>query len=302
MERDENMKMKILAAAVACSMLAACGGSDNDNSVTPEDASHSVMAYDPAVRGMNASYSCDNGTSGSAGTTDNDGIVKITNTTVVNTPDTCSFTFTGATGAVDMSNGKDMSKVSYKIPRGLAKAGSIVTASPLTTLIANKLGDAEYTESAAIEVLSELGLDVTNSTGISVEQLLLNTENVLETQLSNASLVAQVRATTAVLSDVLVVSPNAPADNVAQAAKKIANEVIKTYPNYPKSGSGDDEIYLDFTADTTVINDVVSNPGKDIVITLPEAKPSKPVDTTEPPATGGTGGTGGEDNGGGTGD
>ena len=89
----------------------------------------------------------------------------------------------------------------------------------------------------------------------SVADFLRRTEEVFKTlPASEASLVS---ATAAVLSDVLVVSPDASATEISDAAVAITEEVIKSYPDYPTAPGGDD-IYLDLTEDPNFIKDVVS--------------------------------------------
>ncbi|WP_116869783.1 serine/threonine protein kinase [Vibrio splendidus] len=294
------MKYKILALSVVGAILGGCG-SDNNNSVPPEQAYRNIMAFDPAVMGMKGTYSCDNGATGSLEETNYHGVSEVTDLTVLNYPETCTFTYNATPGAKDVSNGKDMSKVSYKFPKGLANYDDLVTSSPISTLIEKELDGAAYNEATGIQVLKDLGLDslLNNGSVSSVADFLRRTDEVIKTlPASEASLVS---ATAAVLSDVLVVSPTATANELAAATESITQEVIATYPEYPKA-SGGDEIYLDLKEDPTLIEDAVKDPGN--VGTLPPPKDSEPVpdpDGGTPPPTGGTGGTGAGGAGGGTG-
>ena len=103
------MKYKILALSVVGAILGGCG-SDNNNSVPPEQAYRNIMAFDPAVMGMKGTYSCDNGATGSLEETNYHGVSEVTDLTVLNYPETCTFAYNATAGAVDVSNGKDMSK------------------------------------------------------------------------------------------------------------------------------------------------------------------------------------------------
>ena len=60
------------------------------------------------------------GATGSLEETNYHGVSEVTDITVLNYPETCTFAYNATAGAVDVSNGKDMSKVSYKFPKGLA--------------------------------------------------------------------------------------------------------------------------------------------------------------------------------------
>ena len=291
------MKYKILALSVVGALLAGCG-SDNGNSV-PSTEAYSVMAYDPAVMGMKGSFSCDDGTTGTLAATNYSGVSEVTELTVLNSPDTCAFEFQATPGAVDVSNGKDMSEVSYKFPKGLASLGKTATASPISTLLEKKLDGAPYTESAGSEIMADLGLDDLINTGVitDITDFLLRTEEVISKLPASAA--SRVLATNAVLSDVLVVSSNASASDLSAAAEAIAKKVVNDYPEYPKAPSGK-TIFLDLTENPTLVEKVVADPTETVV--LPPEKEAKPVPEPDEGTTGGTGaGTGGGGNGGGTG-
>lgn len=295
------MKYKILATMIAGILLTGCN-SDNDNSVTPAEPFRNVMAFDPAIKGMSGSFECTGGEVGNTEKTSHSGITKITHKTVFNKPETCAFTFNPTAGAVDVSNGKDMSKVSYNFPRGLANFEHLVTASPLSTLIFKELDGENYDESTAIEVLKTLGLyDLFNAGGVvSAADFLRRTQAVIE-GIEDPDLTSKVLATASILSDVLIVTPDASVSELSAAAEAITKKVIADYPDYPNNTDGD-LIYLDLAKDPTFIENVVQNPSAQIVIPDDAEKLAEPVpvDPLDPP-TGGTGGTGGGSNGGGTG-
>ncbi|CAH7487552.1 Serine/threonine protein kinase [Vibrio chagasii] len=295
------MKYKILALSVVGAILGGCG-SDNNNSVPPEQAHRNIMAFDPAVMGMKGTYICDNGATGSLEETNYYGVSEVTDITVLNYPETCTFSYNATPGAKDVSNGKDMSQVSYKFPKGLANYDDLVTSSPISTLIEKELDGQPYNNSVGSDVLVALGLGelLNNGSISSVADFLRRTEEVIKTlPASEASLVS---ATAAVLSDVLVVSPNSTANELALATESITDKVISENPNYPVANNGD-TIYLDLTEDPTLVEKAVADPTAP-VDDLPPPKKADPVpnpdDGTKPP-TGGTGGTGGGGNGGGTG-
>lgn len=293
------MKYKILALSVAGAILGGCG-SDNDNSVP--GAEYEIMAFDPAIMGMKGTYSCDNGVSGDLDATSFEGISTVEEAdepAVVNSPETCAFTYNATPGAVDVSNGKDMSDVSYKFPKGLATLGTTATASPISTLIEKELDGQPYNEATGIQIMEDLGLgDLLNEGSISsVADYLRRTQDVIEDlPAEDASLVS---ATNAVLSDVLVVSPDAEVDEISEATVVITEAVIEEYPEYPESQDGD-TVYLDLTEDEDFIADVIENPEDDVTIPEDAKKDAEPVpnpddDTdTDTDTTGATGVTGGD--------
>ncbi|WP_392339368.1 hypothetical protein [Moritella marina] len=291
------MKIKLLAVAVAGILLSGC---NDDNG---EANSLSVQAFDPAVQNMTASVICTDGTSEGGIKTGYDGNAKFFELTTLVSPETCAFTFTGGADAVDVSNGKSMEGVTYTIPRGMVETGSPVTASPMTTLIAKELAATgqTYTEETAEVVLISLGLGSLINNGVSVTELLSNTEAVLEelttTNSSDASLLA---ATTAVLSDVLAsdVDGELSADEISEASSALTEQVLIDYENYPENDAGE-PIYIEIPPGQ--VEEVVKDPSAPIV--LPPAEDAKPVDPpkpTPPPTGGGDDGTGGT--GGGSGD
>jgi ElaB/YqjD/DUF883 family membrane-anchored ribosome-binding protein len=221
------VKIKLLAIAVAGILLSGC----NDDNGQPTGVP--IQAFDPAVQNMAAAVTCADGTTETS-KTDYSGNANFFKSTPIVSPETCTFTFTGGNGAQDVSNGKLIgSDVVYIIPAGMAKAGSSITASPLTTLIARELAatGAEYSESIATDVLTSLGLDaLTNNNSVSVTELLSNTEAVLDklsktTDKSGYQLLA---ATTASLTEVLRQSTDSVSE-IAAATKAFAVETKDQY-------------------------------------------------------------------------
>ncbi|PSU95993.1 hypothetical protein C0W80_17930 [Photobacterium leiognathi subsp. mandapamensis] len=318
------MKIKLLSTIIAGVILAGCG-SDNNNSVAPEVKSASIQAYDGAIWGIQGSYNCGDGDK-VIGLTNYDGFVKTTDEAFVNTPENCSFTFKPDGNVVpqDTSNGKYLPTLELKAPKGLFKKGEAATASPLSTLIANKLGDNAYDEATATQVLEDLGLgEVANTCGISVTELLTDTDGAVKKLVANPDFTdvhSKLIATTHVLADTLAAQPNASTDEVTKATKLLAESTLAEHPNYPKNKDGDPvhvelaEILADDDTFTSVKNaetvediqkipdlgDAIKNPAESKVPERPEDPDNKPT----PPPTGGTGGgTGGGDgsSGGGTG-
>ncbi|WP_028865032.1 hypothetical protein [Psychromonas aquimarina] len=276
------MKYKILSTLIASALLGGCFGSGGE-------AVHNTQAFDPAVANMDVSYSCTDGTTGTAGVTDGYGKANISASTVVTAPETCSLLFVARTNSVDMSNGKSMTGVSYTVPKGMSVAGSLTTGTPLSTLIAKSLGDDPYTEAAATQVLTDLGLESLLNDGVSLSDLLLNTE-ATAASLPAASK-SKLLATTAVLSDtILNADTSATAAELSAAAEAISATVLTTYPLYPSStadGTGA-AIFLEIPKST--VDASVADPT--VTVTLPDPETAVPVDPETPP-TGGTGGTGG---------
>jgi len=286
------VKIKLIAVAVAGILLSGC------NDENGEVIGLSVQAFDPAVQYMTALAECDDAPSETS-ITGYDGNAKFLTLAPLSAPETCKFTFTGeiGSGAVDVSNGKSMEGVTYTIPKGMAQAGSPVTASPMTTLIAKDLiaSGNPYSEEAARLVLVSLGLDSLISDDLSVTELLSNTEAVLEelttTNSANASLLA---ATTSVLSDVLAEDPTATATELAISASAIADEVLVSEPNYPTNSDGKVVTNTVTPADiTSVVDQVKADP-----VAAPTVRPQvptegTPVKETDPKPTPPTGGTGG---------
>jgi hypothetical protein len=271
------MKYKMLSAVIATALLSACG---NDGS----GSSYDVKAFDPAVANMDVNYTCADGTSGTSGVTDGFGVAKVTANTPSIVPETCEFTLVGRSNSVDMSNGKSMAGVTYLIPTGMAKAGQIVTASPLSTLLAKKLAGAPYNAAAASQLLTDLGLDSLVTNGATIEQIFLDTEAAAEA-LPTAEK-AKLLATTAVVSDTVVANPDATAETLTMTSKTVSDAVLEDYPSYPADSSGE-LIFLDVKETS---KDVIAAPEAPVVV--PPSKPAVPQNPEKPP-TGGTGGTGG---------
>lgn len=292
------MKYKLLTTCVAVALLAGCGSSS-------DDATTGVQAYDGAIRGISGSYTCEDGTSGSIPATGADGFAYVSGATAVDNPQTCSFTFVPTVGAVDMSNGKDMSTVSLSIPRGLAQ-GSSVQATPFTTLVARKMeetGATTYDESTAIEVLNDLGLGELTNQGINISQIMTDLDSVIaQVKQSNPALGAQLVATTHILSDVLTTDVT-DTTQIANASQNLAKKTVAANPDYPTSQAGG-EVVVDVKEYdmSTVTDEVLDDAAIEALEDVPEQE-AEPVDETPTGggATGGTGGTGGTGSTGGAG-
>lgn len=297
-------KIKVLSLLIASAVLYGCH--DGDDSGSTESAT--VQAYDGPVRGMVATAACDDDTTGEYKFTDDEGNINITLPTFVNAPETCGVSFVGGANAVDMENGKSMVNVKYTSPKGLFKKGSKATASPMTTLIAKKLGNLPYDESTASEVLTALGLGEVFNNGITIEEFLNNTQaSVAKLKSQTPALFSKVSATKMILSDILTAQPNADITKIAVATQKLSNIITQKYPNFPASGNK--EIFIniiDIVKDSAILDkleslteDQIKNELADLInkIDNPEtAVPPTPTDPTDPTGTGtgtGTGSTGG---------
>ncbi|MCS0416090.1 hypothetical protein [Vibrio diabolicus] len=298
------MKIKLLTASVAAVLLAGCG-SDSD----PEVKTYSVQAYDPAVIDMKVTYTCGDLTGEADELTTNYkgmvGYARISHVDVVSDPEDCSFVLSPTATSRDASNGKPIS-TTYKIPQGLAQADTPVTGSPFTTLVTDTLEEgAIYTPEVAEQVFDDLGLDI-NAMGVSVNDLLRNTESVVK-QLDESgdaatkALATKLVATANVVSDVIKANPTASPKAISVAAKAITEDVIAANPNYPENDSGD-VIYVTIPTEDTqkVVADVQEAIDNDIplediepeVPQIPDAEVGEPIEPEDPPAPG-TGATGG---------
>jgi len=276
------VKIKLLAVAVAGILLSGC---NDDNGAANSQA---VQAFDPAVQNMAAVAVCTDGTTETS-KTDYYGNANFFERTVQASPETCTFTFTGGNGAQDISNGKLIgSDVVYITPRGMPRVNGLITASPLTTLIARELEatGAEYSVDTAGDVLQSLGLDIlTNNTGVSVTKLLSNTEAVLDTlsKATDKSGYQLLAATTASLTEVLRQSTDSVAE-IAAATEKFAED---TKTKFVVGGTP-----VKITISPTQVASVVADPN---TISAPENKPAvedgAPVAPPSEP-TGTTGTTG----------
>lgn len=274
------MKIKLLAVAVAGILLSGC----NDDNGPLNSAA--VQAFDPAVQNMKAEAICADGTTETS-KTDYYGNAKFFERTIQVSPETCTFTFTGGNGAQDISNGKLIgSDVVYIIPKGMAQSNGPITASPLTTLIARELEatGAEYSIATAGDVLKSLGLDLlTNNTGVSITELLSNTEAVLNTlsKATDKSGYQLLAATTATLTEVLRQSTSSVAE-IAAATEAFA---LDTKDNFVVGGT---PVVIKITP--TQVANVVTNPTT-IGANPPAATPGVKIDPPSTP-TGVTGVTG----------
>jgi len=217
------MKFNVLATMVAGALLTACGGSGGSSD--PANDPFTAQAYDPAVYLMDFSHKCGDATGFTAsGKTDFEGNAV---TAAIADPADCEFKFEGGDDAVDVTNGKSMTGVTYLVPKGLAVAGEPLTGSPLTSAIYAALDGADYDESTASTVLEALGLGDIINAGTSISDLLLNTESVADDLGDEAK--TQLLATTAVLSDVLTNSPDASIDEITTATETAYESIADTY-------------------------------------------------------------------------
>ncbi|MBH9739854.1 hypothetical protein [Vibrio navarrensis] len=305
------MKTKLLTACVAAALLAGCG-SDG------KDPQQQVQAYDGAIRGIEGTYSCTADGVTETGTlpkTAYSGFSTVTteiDSLLFSNPSSCTFTFNPTEGAVDVSNGKSMADVSLSIPRGLATSGSKIAATPFTSLVAQTLNGADYTEAAATQVLKDLGLDgITNNTDVTVADLMTDLEGAIAKLKNSADentkkLAGQLTATTHVLTDVLVKKGTLTSTETAVMAKNLAATVTSSNPFYPAAGAtgtgGNIVVDVKATVDAVVADpttkETMTNPATTID-DIPEevkaevdesATPAKPVDPTQPPTGTGTGG------------
>jgi hypothetical protein len=302
------VKLSLLAIAVGSIILVGC----NDSSTDTISFSKDVRAFDGAVQGMTAQFDCIDGSGGAInGTTDYDGYITIENETFATNPETCSLTFNGTADAVDTSNGKSMSGVSYSVPKGLLQAGQEAAATPLTTIIAKVLGDDVYSEEVAKETLIKLGIDVDqlNNDGVQIDvlELLTDPETALNAiKVANPDVYSQIMVTTVVLSDTLVAQgdkADVTVDQLANVARRVSQAVLSEHPNYPENDNGD-EIYVDLSEaleDDAVFSEIAdAEQDEDIDSTDPifdkitdDIASAKPAIIPPRPPTGGTGGTGG---------
>ncbi|MCD9547952.1 hypothetical protein GLP21_04665 [Photobacterium carnosum] len=307
------MKIKLISALIAGIILAGCGSdSDSDDNIDKDKGKPSVvLAFDGAINGMQATYSCDNGETGTtAGKTDGYGKVTIYNDTFADKPESCSIELSVPVGekAIDMSNGKDMSKVAYSIPKGLIKAGQTdIAATPFTTLITKTMqetGDTDI-QTAKDSVFTSLGLD-SSLTEEQKEGMLTKPQETLATL--DKTIAQDVVAKTVVLSDVLVTQKDDETVTVADIAAvtgTIAKDVIAKNPTYPKASEGSNDIIVIDVSDALADKDNFEQAAGGVVPpvieeeltdppVVPEAdlpKPEKPpVDPTPPTPPPGTGG------------
>lgn len=308
------MKIKLLTTIIAGVLLAGCGGG-NDNSVDgggdKDKKTTPVLAFDGAINGMVASYTCADGTSGTTTTkTDGYGLVTVLSDTFADKPESCSVVLSVPTDgeAFDMSNRKNMQKVVYTIPKGLLKVGQDVAATPFTTLIEKTMAETkDDIITATNSVFSSLGF---GSSLTEDQKLGLLTTPAATLETLSPGLKKSVAATTVVLSDVLVSQKENKTVTVAEMAavtETIAADIIVKNPDYPKSNG--ETIVIDVSgvlADEETFNeavngdvpkavsDIITNPPTipDADIPDPENPPVDPTPEPTPPPTGGTGGSG----------
>ncbi|MEJ2763403.1 hypothetical protein VV869_05415 [Photobacterium sp. MCCC 1A19761] len=238
------MKTKFLTACLAAALLAGC----NNSNEARTGSTYQVQAFDGAIQNIAGSFTCTNDGETETGVlpkTAWSGFSTVSATAaalIITNPSTCKFTFAPTAGAVDVSNGKAMDKVSLSIPRGLATTGSPVIATPLTTLITQELGDANYDESTATTVLTNLGLGELLNSGVSVNDLVADLPKVIKKLEDSADadtkkLGGKLTATTHVLTDVIVQQGALTTTETAVLAKNLTTTVTEANPYYPAGGA-----------------------------------------------------------------
>ncbi|ABM03253.1 hypothetical protein Ping_1436 [Psychromonas ingrahamii 37] len=280
---------------IASTFIVACSGAS-----TP---STSIKAYDGPVQFADAKYDCGGDNNGSAGLTDYYGAVNTTNVIINSNPELCEFVVTGNANSIDTSNGKAMPDIEYVIPRGLLKQGSPITASPLTTLIAEQIvadADAvppvvrENISDVVTEVVNDLyDMDFANDTGFTALDLALDMEGTIKKLDSGTA--SKVIATNHVTNDVIVyVKANKGkklnVKSLIKTSKALAKKVVTDNPGYPTTTTGEkvvtvsvadvEKVYIKVEANDP---DPVTAAGITIVVAI-----AKPV----PAPTGATGSTG----------
>ncbi|WP_305818577.1 hypothetical protein [Photobacterium leiognathi] len=304
------MKIKLLSTVIAGVILAGCG-SDNNNSVTtPEVKTYTLQAFDGAIKGIEGTFSCTNGETGKIAKTDGYGNSIVSNNTLATEPETCTVKFNPTSGAIDMSNNKDMSNVSYSIPKGLMVAGQ-AAATPISSLIAKYMEDNQITEcdeSTASEVFTLLDIDTSS---FDINEFLLTPKSALDKlATANPAVHKDLLAKTFVLSDVLTSQDGKESsiEDMATVTKRTSEALITAHPNFPKSANNGMPINESFVDDFNESFEVIADPKQDLPDSLKDkvADPSTgtEIDPETGKPTGGTGGgTGGGDgsSGGGTG-
>lgn len=255
-----------------------------------------VQAYDGPVRNMVHNATCDDGTIVTGDATDDDGLTALTGYD----PENCTLTFTGDDDAVDMENGRDMSGVKYSAPKGLFSRDGSATLSPLTTLIDKQLDGAVYNESTASDILSSLGLDEIANNGISIKELLSETESSVAKLKSNSpTLFSKLAATKMILSDAVSALPDADPTKIAAVTKKLSEILVKNMPNFPLDDSGKEKVVnlKEKLKNSDFVEKVQSDQTSEdyikqaLEVNTDAATKPEPTDP-DTPATGGTGGTG----------
>ncbi|SKC30944.1 hypothetical protein CZ809_00421 [Photobacterium piscicola] len=303
------MKIKLISTIIAGILLAGCGSDSDDTGTDKNKKPTTVLAFDGAINGMVATYLCDGDQTGTTeAKTDGYGKVTIFSDTFADKPESCSVLFSVPKDgiAVDMSNGKDMSKVSYSIPKGLIKNGQKdIAGTPFTTLIDKTMketGDTDIT-TAKNSVFTSLGLD-SSLTSDQKDELLANPQQALAKL--DKTIAQDIVAKTVVLSDVLVSQKDDETVTVADIAavtETIAKDIIDKNPAYPKASEGsNDIIIIDVSDELTdkdnfdqaaggevppVIGDITTKPPTKPETELPDPE-DPPVEPTPPtPGTGG---------------
>ena len=311
------MKIKLLTTIIAGVLLAGCGGG-NDNSVDgggdKDKKTTPVLAFDGAINGMVASYTCADGTSGTTTTkTDGNGLVTVISDTFADKPESCSVVLSLPTGgeAIDMSNKKDMSNVAYSIPQGLLEKGQKIAATPFTTLVDKAIKQSGETNPENIdinaiteEVFKDLGIDTSK---VDPKKLMSDPAATLATL--DPKVAQDIVAKTMVLSDVLVThkdNAEISTTDIAAVTTTVADDLITKNPEFPTATDSNDPIYVDLsdeladkdnfeTAAGGTVPPVVEEVNKAPIVVpeadlpSPEKPPVDPTPTPTPPPTGGGG-------------
>ncbi|PSU34093.1 hypothetical protein [Photobacterium phosphoreum] len=315
------MKIKLLTTIIAGVLLAGCGGG-NDNSVDgggdKDKKTTPVLAFDGAINGMVASYTCADGTSGTTTTkTDGYGFVTVISDTFADKPESCSVVLSVPTGgeAFDMSNRKNMQKVVYTIPQGLLAKGQKIAATPFTTLVDKAIKQSGETNPENVDITAITG-EVFKNLGIDtsiVDPNKLMSDPAATLKALDSTIAQDIVAKAMVLSDVLITHKDntdiSPAD-IAAVTTTVANDLVEKNKYFPAAAEGSsDQIYVDLSdeladkgnfdiAVSGTVPPVVETANKNPVVVPdadipdPENPPVDPTPEPTPPPTGGTGGSG----------
>ncbi|GAD28960.1 conserved hypothetical protein [Photobacterium leiognathi lrivu.4.1] len=303
------MKIKLLSTIIAGVIIAGCGSDNNNDVSVPKTKTTSVQAYDGAVNGMVATHTCGDEKGTTKTKTDGYGKVTVSSDSFAENPEQCSVILSVPEGgkAVDMSNGKDMSKVVYSIPEGLLVSGQKVAATPFSTLVDKAIKDSNETNIENIdidaiinEIFTDLGID---TSVVDPKALMSSPAETLEKLDDSVS--QDVIAKTMVLSDVLVANPEQKLSDITTVTKTIAQDIINKNPEFPTQTGSDKPIYVDLTdeladqkifdeaAEGKVPADIAEETNPDNIIVGEEQDPANPPVNPNPDEDGGTGGTGG---------
>ena len=308
------MKIKLLTTIIAGVLLVGCGGNDNSVDDDKDNKNTKVLAFDGAINGMVANYICADGTSGTTATkTDGYGFVTIISNTFANQPETCSLLLNVPkdSKAVDMSNNKDMSNVTYAIPQGLLVKGQKIAATPFTTLIDKAIKQSGETNPENIDINAIIA-EVFSDLKITVDPIKLMSDPIATLATLDDKTARDILAKTMVLSDILVThkdDKSISTTNIAAATVTVAANVITNNTEFPIDKDSGYIICIDLTDELadkgnfnaaasgnvpSVVVDANTNPTLVPEADLPDPE-NPPVDPTPEPVPPPTGGTGGDD-------